>query len=151
MPDPLEVSGFAEFERDLEKLQRALENAKRTVPRVMGQTITQALLILQGEAAIYPAAVPDSAYVRTGTLGRRWTTATRVLGASAGGWIAGTVGNNTWYGPFVQDEEEQTTAHRAHGWKTIQQVAREQTATIDRLLSQAGVQIGEAIIEEAGG
>jgi hypothetical protein len=60
-------------------------------------------------------------------LGRRWTV--RPLGATSV-----VVGNNVSYGPFVQDEEKQARFHKRRGWKTVQQVAKQETETVRRFV-----------------
>lgn len=67
--------------------------------------------------AEYPPAPPRSAYVRTGTLGRRWT-----VQPSDGGMTV-TVGNNVWYAPLVQAFAYQAFAHYGR-WQTDEDVAR---------------------------
>ena len=64
-------------------------------------------------------------YVRTGTLGRRWTT--RVRGSADG--VEGTVGNNTEYAPFVQGKSQQAQIHQGR-WETIEQVLEDNEQVI---------------------
>ena len=78
----------------------------------------RAVYRLQRDMAEYPPQRTGSSYVRTGTLGRRWTTS---VTQSFNGLI-GTIGNNTIYGPFVQSERFQAGIHRGR-WQTDQQVA----------------------------
>lgn len=54
-------------------------------------------------------------YRRTGTLGRRWTM--QITQASDS--ITGILGNNTIYGPWVQDKTQQAEIHRGR-WQTAQ-------------------------------
>ena len=54
------------------------------------------------------------------TLGRKWTTASR-----AGG-LQQMIGNNASYAEFVHDEEKQAKIHGDRGWKTDEQVLREE-------------------------
>jgi hypothetical protein len=75
----------------------------------------------------YPAAPSQSRYVRTGTLGRRWTIAP--IERSADG-LRGKIGNNTLYAPFVQSEQWQVKTHRRTGWRTDAQAVRENEAAI---------------------
>ncbi len=56
-------------------------------------------------------------------LGQSWTVASRI-------WHTATVGNDTSYGPFVQDKEKQARYHKRTGWKTTQQVAKTESAAI---------------------
>ena len=66
-------------------------------------------------------------YVRTGTLGRRWTTN---VAASLDG-LVGTIGNNTDYGPFVQSTGQQAQIHRGR-WETIDKVLADNKQAIER-------------------
>jgi len=52
------------------------------------------------------------------TLGRRWTVRAESNQV--------TIGNNVSYGPFVQDKENQASFHEDRGWKTIQDVAKDE-------------------------
>ena len=85
----------------------------------------RAVVRLQRGMAEYPTLRAGSSYVRTGTLGRRWTT--RVL-RSAGG-LRGKVGNNTSYGPFVQSRQFQASIHRGR-WQTDEQVVERNEGAI---------------------
>lgn len=76
---------------------------------------------IQGEMATYPAPPPTSTYVRTGTLGRAWTT--------TGSRLSYTVGNNTVYAPYVQDADRQAWMHVGR-WQTAQEVVEKHTAEI---------------------
>lgn len=67
-------------------------------------------------------------YRRTGTLGRRWTTAVTVSPAE----IRGVVGNVTAYGPFVQSQESQANVHQGR-WRTAERVAQEMEPAIQDL------------------
>lgn len=89
------------------------------------QPMRRAVARMRDAMAIYPPQRSGSAYRRSGTLGRRWTT--RVTERSDG--LEGKVGNNTSYGPFVQSQMFQATVHQGR-WQTDQQVADEQEAAI---------------------
>jgi len=54
------------------------------------------------------------------------------------GKYTGVLGNDTTYGPYVQDEKKQARFHRARGWKTIQDITVLQfaKAEIDRALAR---------------
>jgi hypothetical protein len=92
---------------------------------VLRPPMQRAVYRLQAAMAHYPPQRAGSAYRRTGTLGRRWTT--RIVERAGG--LEGKVGNNTVYGPFVQSQMFQASVHRGR-WQTDQQVLDEQTATI---------------------
>ncbi len=104
---------------------------------VLRKPMTRAVLRLQAGMAKYPAQRAGSSYVRTGTLGRRWTH--RISESAAG--VAGKVGNNTSYGPLVQSAAYQSRIHSAL-WQTDEQVLKEQQPAIVRDFEQA---ISEAL------
>ena len=70
-----------------------------------------------GPLARYPSPPPMSRYRRTGTLGRRWTSAQPTWNASAAAWSV-RLGNNTPYAPFVQGRQ-QARVH-AGRWRTVE-------------------------------
>jgi len=79
-------------------------------------------------------------YRRTGTLGRRWTTA---IHTSTTG-LTGEVGNNTVYGPFVQDEHEQARIHSGV-WQTDRDVLDHLE---DEIRADFDQEIGRALANE---
>lgn len=83
----------------------------------------RAVYLLQNRMANYPAQRAGSSYVRTGTLGRRWTTQIDETPNK----VIGRVGNNTEYAPWVQSRQFQAGIHRGR-WQTEQDVA-ERSAT----------------------
>ena len=87
--------------------------------------------------AEYPNAPSGSTYVRTGTLGRTWTSK---ITEHAGG-LEGRVGNRTIYGPWVQSQRFQTALHRRTGWTTdemaIRELEREIVADFERAIQEA--------------
>jgi hypothetical protein len=89
---------------------------------------------LQAYMQDYPARPSQSRYVRTGTLGRRWTVAP--VDRTVDG-ISGKIGNNTAYAPFVQSEQLQVRTHRRTGWRTDAQAVRENEAAIVADFQQA--------------
>ncbi len=58
------------------------------------------------------------------TLGRRWTVEAR------DGGLTQVVGNNASYAPYVHGDEDQAGFHAARGWKTVGQVAEEESETV---------------------
>ena len=101
----IEIKGVAEL---IAKLGRM------AATQVLEPPMQRAVYRLQARMQEYPQAPATSRYIRTGTLGRRWTT--RITKSSNG--ITGTVGNNTAYGPLVQSERFQTRTHKRTGWTT---------------------------------
>lgn len=64
---------------------------------------------------------------RTGTLGRRWTSRTYPQGNT----LVGEWGNNTEYGPYVQDAERQARFHQGR-WQTTRLVLDNAAAAIQQ-------------------
>ena len=102
----------------IEALQKRLN---QDLKEKVSAALTAGALTIKGKAAIYP---PPVGYPRTGRLGRSWT-----IMSSLGG-LTVEIGNNTPYGPYVQDEGQQTWFHAAHGWSRFQQVARDNEAEV---------------------
>lgn len=61
-------------------------------------------------------------------LNREWTVATR-------GPSEVVLGTNVSYSPYVMDADHQAWFHKARGWKTIQQVAKDETPTVIKFIS----------------
>lgn len=93
--------------------------------RALRPPMERALLALQADMARYPRQRTGTKYRRTGTLGRRWTKAVR---ADSSG-LEGKVGNNTAYGPYVQDAKRQAHVHQGL-WQTDAEVMRRRQAEI---------------------
>lgn len=64
------------------------------------------------------------------TLGRRWTFRTEKTG------IGVTIGNNVSYGPYVQGED-QASFHARRSWKTVDDVADEQSDFVLKTIKRA--------------
>jgi len=71
-------------------------------------------------------------YVRTGALGRRWTTKI-TMGPDA---LVGTIGNDTEYAPFVQSKDQQAQIHQGR-WETIEQVLDDNKPAIEQEFKRA--------------
>ena len=69
--------------------------------------------------ADYPPAPEGSWYIRTGTLGRRWTQ-TQPSVSEGATELRVAVGNNTVYGAWVQNAQFQAWMHRGR-WQTDEQ------------------------------
>ena len=85
-------------------------------PKIMQNSMHKATKFVQRRIAKYPAAPSHSTYQRTGTLGRRWTTAVRFRGRE------GEVGNNTEYAIYVQGVKRRSF-HKATGWINMEEMA----------------------------
>ena len=96
-------------------------------------SMVRAVALLHADVATYPPEPRGSSYVRTGTLGRKWTT--RV--DQSLGEISGRVGNNTEYAPLVQSYQFQAWMHRRTGWQTDRQVMERNRDAIIRDFQQA--------------
>lgn len=99
---------------------------------MLEKPMQESLYKIQSDMQAYPAQPSGTKYIRTGTLGRRWTT--RIDRASSG--LHGSVGNNTSYAPWVQSQRFQATVHRGR-WQTDQQVVDRLRPWIERRFSQA--------------
>lgn len=87
----------------------------------------QATLFVQERMARYPQQRAGSLYVRTGTLGRTWTTSVEETPNT----VTGRVGNRTEYAPFVQSRQFQAGVHRGR-WQTEMDVLeRNQREIVD--------------------
>lgn len=109
--------------RGPDKLFKKLGNAQ-AVDR-LERPMQRGVLRLQRRMQEYPPALASSAYRRTGTYGRKWTT--RVT--KSGNGIQGRVGNNVYYGPFVGSERFQARVHRGR-WNTDRRVVEQEQAAI---------------------
>jgi len=149
----IEGEGLEQFQADLAEFMARLEDFPEIAAGQVELAIEQALMVLQGDAADYPAAPADSWYRRTGTLGRLWVAGQRVVEAAPGNsaaFVMGRVGNATPYGPYVMDPQTQMPAHKGR-WRTTTQVVTDNQEAINTLLAQAGAGIVAELAEEVGG
>jgi hypothetical protein len=91
----------------------------------------RSVLLLQNRMAQYPPQRPGSRYVRTGTLGRSWTTQVQESSER----VVGIVGNKVEYAPWVQSQRFQAAIHRGR-WRTDEQVAEQSREEIGELFRQ---------------
>lgn len=109
--------------------------------------MVRGLARLQNDMATYPPTRPGQRYIRgrgptnsrgqvtrmtSQNLGKRWTSEIDETGSG----INGRIGNNTSYGPYVQDEENQAWMHRGR-WPTDEEVARQNESAIRADFEQA--------------
>jgi hypothetical protein len=109
-------SGFVVHVEGIEELIARLDRAASSA--VLRAAMQASCDLVQRQLAVYPPARPGSQYRRTGTLGRRWTTAVTGSGYD----VEGVVGNNTAYGPYVMDWHKQAWMH-VGVWPIAQDVA----------------------------
>jgi hypothetical protein len=122
---------------------RAFTEAPQLVTRIVGGKLRDILIMLTGKAARYPAVPPGSRYIRTGLLGRGWTTVQPAITASLT-VVKGRVGNATPYGPYVQSSASQAEIHRGR-WETIEQIIAKNSAAIQKEIDEAGREIVQGI------
>lgn len=146
---PDEAEGWGVYTGSLESLQQALAEFPKVAGGQVSQAIEHCLLVLQGAAADYPPAPPGSSYIRTGTLGRLWTSATRVV-EQVGAWLMGRVDNATPYGPFVQDPERQAWMHVGR-WLTTDKIVEQNLEVVAQILEDAGGEIVHSLAQRVGG
>src|SRR5574343_797501 len=101
---PVMIAGLTELYATLDRLT-AIETLRRPMYK--------SVLLVQGKMQVYPPPRPKQKYIRTGTLGRRWT---HVVHETATG-LEGVIGNNTRYAPRVQGFETQGALFRRR-WQT---------------------------------
>lgn len=110
----------------VDRVIRKLGNVKGV--DILITPMREVVLRLESDMKEYPIQDAESRYVRTGTLGRRWTN--RVQMSNNG--IIGTVGNNTEYAPWVQSRQFQAAVHRGR-WQTAEDVLeRRRTWIVNR-------------------
>lgn len=104
--------------------------------RWLEQPMWQSVFLLQSYMAKYPdQPAPRNGnlpYIRTGTLGRRWTTDVVVNPGS----VVGEVGNNTTYGPWVQSSRFQAWMHKGI-WQTDEEAIRDNQEQIQDFFDHA--------------
>lgn len=64
------------------------------------------------------------------TLGRKWTVKTLE------GGLAAEVGNNVSYSPYVHDDDKQASFHAARGWKTLEQIIKQEQKKVVRMVTK---------------
>jgi hypothetical protein len=107
--------------RGMENLRLILSQIEPTINAAIGAIALE----IKGKIATYPPERPNSFYRRTGTLGRKWSVKK--------GSFSATIGNNTGYGPFVQDREIQAWMHK-NRWQTTADVAEEYDPKVEKML-----------------
>jgi hypothetical protein len=117
------IKGVDELMRKLDKAA-AIDTLKPPMQR--------SVMLLQRRMAQYPTQRVGSSYIRTGTLGRRWTT--KITRSRAG--LTGKVGNNTLYAPFVQSNRFQADVHRGR-WQTDEAVVNRSLKRIESDFTRA--------------
>lgn len=109
--------------KGVDELVRKLGQAA-AIP-VLRPPMNRSVLKLQRDMADYPPQRPGSSYVRTGTLGRTWTTrVTKLFGG-----LEGRAGNVTRYAPDVQSKRFQARVHQGR-WQTDEQVLNKNMKSI---------------------
>lgn len=105
--------------RDIDELRRRIRNAD--VKHEAAKAMRQSLLDIQAEAGDYPPAPANSSYVRTGTLGRKWTTKVEVRRNNVRGVISSDAVNDQgqYYGQWVKGPEKQRPLFERIGWQTL--------------------------------
>lgn len=119
--------------RGLDRLVRAIGSLR--VLEVLRAPMIASMARVVDRMADYPAPPTGSTYRRTGTLGRRWTQTQPDVSINATELVV-KVGNNTSYGPWVQDEQFQARVHRGR-WQTDRGVLTNLSGTIESDLDAA--------------
>ena len=126
----------------IKNLQRALRDYPDIARQRLPGLLRDILVLFAGEAAIYPPQPSGSTYIRTGTLGRLWTTATPQINVSAS-QFEGRIGNRTPYGPNVQGDDDQAPGLRH--WRVVSKLVDDRKRDADKLVEATGDQITKDI------
>ena len=119
MPN-IEIVGLPEL---LRKLDRIGGDLAQTLRPPMQRSLNR----IVADMSDYPLQRPGSTYRRTGTYGRKWTTAI----TSHGDGLEGRAGNNIIYGPFVGSKRFQSRVHRGR-WATDEDTLHKHLPAITR-------------------
>lgn len=121
----------------VEKLLRKF-NSIQKIHEILAPPMRISTMVLQADLAKYPPKRRGSKYVRTGTLGRKWTTSPPRL---EGRKLIGRVGTNVAYAPLVQSSKFQSSVHRGR-WQTDEQVIKRNRK---RIVTQLNITIARAL------
>ena len=123
----MEIDISAEVGEAIAEMERIGGN----IPKALGEGLDEAAFIVEDAMKTYPMQRPTT-YVRTGRLGRSWTTRPiREPGA-----VGRQVGNATDYAPWVQSQKLQAWMHR-DWWQTDEEVIADNRATIVQVVNDA--------------
>lgn len=103
---------------------------------ILKKPMDRTLFRLAEKMSVYPPTLPGQTYRRTGTYGRRWTTAQREIRTATATRIEGRIGNNTAYGPQVGNKEFQSIIHKGR-WPTDEDVAKAEEGWIGEQFEKA--------------
>lgn len=109
--------------KGIEKLKKKFSNVE--INEILRPPMQRSVLMLQADLAKYPTQRTGSTYVRTGRLGRSWTTSV----SNQSGKLVGRVGNNVAYAPFVQSAKFQRPYNQRR-WQTDEQVVEKNRSKI---------------------
>lgn len=115
------VTGLEEIIAKLQKVNQ--------LDRHLGPAMEEATAHVERVARRYPPPVAGSKYIRTYFLQSSWFRGQRGLK----GWVRNV---GPAYNTFVQGQN-QRPFHRAHGWKTEDDIAQSEAATVTRIISSA--------------
>ena len=97
--------------------------------RILREPMDRATKCIQKYMSIYPAELPNSRYVRTGTLGKRWVAPESIEITESSDGLIGKIGNNTKYAPDVQSRKFQRKQFKGR-WQTDADAIRDNRAAI---------------------
>ena len=128
MPADFEV----QFSSNAKEVITALQRRRVNVLDVLRPAFHRSGLGVEAAMKPYPPPPSGSRYVRTGRLGRTWTTNTRTFGET----IVTSTGNVTRYARYVQAEGQQARVHRGR-WQTDELVLTRRRGAIEGNVSSA--------------
>lgn len=122
----IQIRGLDELVRDLGMLG---------VLRVLRAPMIRSMAAVVNRMADYPAPPTGSTYRRTTTLGKRWTQTQPDITENTTELVV-KVGNNTAYGPWVQNKQFQAYMHQGR-WQTDEDTLRSLAPGIEAALNAA--------------
>ena len=139
MSDGIDIVGLA-------PLLAQLESFPAIVGPELERTTRAALLIVVADLKQYPPEPMGSTYRRTNNLGRGWSEAVPTISMGGAVFEARLVNSlarkpdGSSYGPYVQDEQEQSPVHMGR-WSTTQDVLERRQTDIEAQYAGAAQRI----------
>ena len=99
----------------LTELQNWAERGPARLRAEIETAVAEAVFFGHEYIALYPPVIPSSTYEQTGLLGKSWVSSIHRTSDS----VQGLLGNDIYYGPYVQDALHQASVHRGR-WRTVQ-------------------------------
>jgi hypothetical protein len=141
-----------------EELKQAIALAPDIALQAAHPAMEDAVMFLHGQLPEYPAALPESRYTRTATLGRKWTTTVVDEQTS----VVGLLGTNVPYAPWVVGpdypgliingkQKFQAKVHVDRWWQFLDVVEKNEDSAWDAFSETFWKEFLEAMRKQANG